>query len=499
MVDTTLKIDDSNPIGTISPRLYGQFAEHLGRCCYDGIWVGTQSDIPNQGGLRTDVVNALKNMPVPLLRWPGGCYADHYHWKDGIGPAEKRPRRLGMSCGITVEDDNSLGTHEFIALCRMLGAEPYLAGNVGTGTPQELSDWLEYCNASIETNLTRERRANGSAEPFNVPLWGIGNENWGCGGNFDAVTYAQEYRRYATMMRHIDANAEFVICGFDDEWNFETLQTLSRFIGPNRHMRMIDHLSIHRYWVKGGPELDFTEQDYYNLLAEAQETEAFVQRSAEIVKDAVGEGSFIGIALDEWGVWHPENRLFGPGEVERRPLSDNYEQAGTMRDALTAAIAFEGFHRQCNVLTMANLAQVVNVIHATVMTKGADMWLTPTYFVFQMHKPHIGAQALPVHVEHGGSLPDGSSAVSATASKHNGQIAVTLTNRHYSQGAQVRLSPTNGGSVSGQLLAASSPREQNSASDPERIKLQPLSVDAYPEGTIIELPPHSIATVVFSA
>jgi alpha-N-arabinofuranosidase len=170
-----------------------------------------------------------------------------------------------------------------------------------------------------------------------------------------------------------------------------------------------------------------------------------------------------------------------------------------MRDALTAAIAFEGFHRQCNVLTMANLAQVVNVIHATMMTRGADMWLTPTYFVFQMHKPHIGAQALPVQVEHGASLPDGSSTVSATASQRDGQIAVTLTNRHYSQGAQVRLSPANSAAVSGQLLTASSPREQNSASDPERIKLQPLSLDTYPEGTVIELPPHSIATIVFSA
>src|SRR5690606_998972 len=218
MLETTLKLDTTSPIGTISPRLYGQFAEHLGRCCYNGLWVGQNANVPHDNGIRLDVLKALQQMPVPLLRWPGGCYADHYHWRDGIGPADQRPRRLGMSCGLTVADDNSFGTHEFLRLCELLGAEPYLAGNVGTGTPQELCDWLEYCNATLDTSLTRERRANGAAEPFNVRLWGIGNENWGCGGNFDVVTYAHEYRRYATMMRHVDPTAEFVICGHDEEW-----------------------------------------------------------------------------------------------------------------------------------------------------------------------------------------------------------------------------------------------------------------------------------------
>lgn len=498
-MDATLRIDFGSPIGTISPRVYGQFAEHLGRCCYDGIWVGKNADVPNMEGLRTDVVNALRNMPVPLLRWPGGCYADHYHWRDGIGPAESRPRRLGMSCGITVEDDNGLGTHEFIELCRLIGAEPYLAGNVGTGTPQELSDWLEYCNASFATDLTRERAANGSPAPFGVKLWGIGNENWGCGGNYDAVTYAKEYRRYATMMRHIDASAEFVVCGFDDAWNIELLDTLSRHIGANAHARLVDHLSVHRYWVNGGPELDFTEQQYYDLLAEAHDTENFVQRTAEIIRDAIGDGRPIGVALDEWGVWHPEARPFGPGDVERRPLTANYEQAGTLRDALAAAVALEGFHRQCNVLSLANLAQVVNVIHATVMTQGAAMWLTPTYYVFQLHKPHVGAQALPVQVENALSLPDGTSAITATASQRDGSTAVTLINRHISEDAEVRLVVEAGTAASGQLLTATSPRDQNSASEPDRVTLQPLSVSTDGNALVIQLPAHSVATVQFSA
>src|SRR5215207_6456668 len=201
MLETSLTVRSDAAIGTISPRLYGHFAEHLGRCCYDGLWVGTgRTDLPHYNGFRADVIDALKAMPVPMLRWPGGCYADHYHWRDGIGP--QRMQRLGMSCGLQVEDDNSLGTHEFMELCRLIGAEPYLAGNVGSGSPQELCDWLEYCNSTVKTTLSRERIANGASEPFGVRLWGVGNENWGCGGNYDAETYAREYRRYATMMRH---------------------------------------------------------------------------------------------------------------------------------------------------------------------------------------------------------------------------------------------------------------------------------------------------------
>ncbi len=372
MIETTLTLRADAPIGTISPRLYGHFAEHLERCCYDGLWVGTQNkDIPNIGGFRTDVVNALKAMPVPMLRWPGGCYADHYHWRDGIGAPESRPQRLGMSCGLQVEDNNGIGTHEFIALCRLLGAEPYLAGNMGSGSVQEMCDWVEYSNATIDTTLTRERVANGSREPFGVKLWGVGNENWGCGGSYDAATYAQEYRRYATMLRHVDPKAELVACGHIDDWNEEFLRINRNYTG------LMDHFSIHRYWINGAAETNFTEDQYYNLLAEAQDTELFITTTANFIRAYTPKDKQpIKIALDEWGVWHPEARPWGPThELMREPLS--YEQAGTMRDALAAGIALEVFHRQCNVLSLANLAQIVNVLHAPVMTEGAAMWLTP--------------------------------------------------------------------------------------------------------------------------
>lgn len=490
MPDTTLVLRADDPIGTISPRLYGHFAEHLGRCCYGGLWVGTSSaDIPHHEGFRSDVLEALRALPVPLLRWPGGCYADHYHWRDGIGPADGRPRRLGMSCGLQVEDDNSLGTHEFLRLCSLLGAEPYLAGNVGTGTPQELCDWLEYCNSALDTTLTRMRAANGSPAPFGVRLWGVGNENWGCGGNFDAASYAREYRRYATMLRHVDPTAELVACGLDDDWNTEFLRTLGK------HVDLVDHLSIHRYWTHGGPETEFDEAEYYALLAEAAATEAFIVRTAQIIRETTG-GQRIGVALDEWGVWHPEARPWGPGDVPRRaPVT--YEQAGTLRDALAAAIALEGFHRQCSVLRLANLAQIVNVLHAPVMTEGARMWLTPTYHALRLHAPHLGATALPVEVGQGHSLPDGSSAVSATASRGNSGLAITLINRHFSRAADVRIDDAIAGYADGQLLTASAPRAANSANQPDLVVPAALAVHADGPGRWrVELPPHSLATVL---
>jgi alpha-N-arabinofuranosidase len=465
------------PIGTISPRLYGQFAEHLGRCCYDGLWTDEQ--------FRADVVAALRALPVPLLRWPGGCYADHYHWRDGIGPRAERPRRLGMSCGLQVEDDNSLGTHEFLALCASLGAEPYLAGNVGTGTPQELCEWLEYCNTARDTVLGRERRANGAAEPFGVKLWGVGNENWGCGGNFDAQSYAYEYRRFATMLRHVDPTAELVVCGHDDAWNARLLE------GLGAHLNLADHLSIHRYWARGGPALEFSDEQYYALLSDAQATETFVRYTADLIAQASGDGRRMGLALDEWGVWAPESRRVP------EPPAHPYEQPSTVRDALAVGVALEGFHRQCGVLKLANLAQVVNVLQAVVVTDGARMFCTPTYHAFRLHAAHLGATALPVHTSAGESLPDGSPAVTGTASRAGGGIAVTLINRHLTLAADVCVDVGEEvGGATGQILTADSPRATNCADEPDRVALAPLTVTAEGRRACrVQLPPHSMATL----
>ncbi len=480
MAETLVFIHHRNPIGVISPRLYGQFIEHLGRCCYDGLWVGKNSDIPNNEGWRTDALVALETMGVPVLRWPGGCYADHYHWRDGIGPAENRPRRLGMSCGLTVEDDNTLGTPEFLHYAAELGADAYLAGNVGTGTPQELCDWLEYCNSAFDTDLTRMRKADGAEKPWNVPFWGVGNENWGCGGNFTPAQYALEYKRYATMLRHIDPSAQLVICGWDtEEWNRTMLETI------RPHFDLVDHVSIHRYW-SAGPALTFNEDDYYNMIKESDKTEPYVARTAQIIAGAVGSRHTIGIALDEWGVWSPEARH-----------TVNYEEPSTLRDAISAAITFEGFHRQCQVMSMANIAQTANVLHACVQTEGKNMWLTPTYHTFAMYRPHQGATAMHLTVTGSHSLPDGSQGVSATASRAaDGSFTVSLVNRHLENSAPVRLAGCGMQTAEGKVLTADSPAAVNSASVPEKVAPAPFEVTGSgEEGWLCTLPPHSIATI----
>ncbi|MFN8528870.1 MAG: alpha-L-arabinofuranosidase C-terminal domain-containing protein [Anaerolineae bacterium] len=494
MIETHFTVRVDSPIGTISPRLYGHFAEHLGRCCYGGLWLGTeQTAIPTYNGFRKDVVDALKAMPVPLLRWPGGCYADHYHWRDGIGEPAKRFRRLGLSCGLQVEDDNSLGTHEFIALCRLLGAEPYLAGNVGSGTHRNCAIGWNIATRPQHI-LAAERVANGSRQPFGVTLWGVGNENWGCGGTYDAESYAREYRRYATMLRHVDPTIQLVACGHDDDWN-------QRFIATNaRHLNMVDHFSIHRYWINGGPEIDFTEAQYYGLLAEADATEDFVTRTAGYLADALGSSDrHIGIALDEWGVWHPEARSWGPDACPREPVT--YEQAGTLRDALAVGAALEGFHRQCNILSMANLAQIVNVLHAPVMTDGESMWVTPTYYALQLHTPHIGAAAIPVEVTHSQTMPGSeTSVVTATASSTQTGLSISFINRHYDQAASVRVNIAGTKQITrAQILTANSPHAVNSAQAPDHVTLSSLDVSADGDGQwCIDLPPCALATVQFA-
>jgi alpha-N-arabinofuranosidase len=330
-------------------------------------------------------------------------------------------------------------------------------------------------------------------------LWGVGNENWGCGGNYDAESYAREYRRYATMLRHVDPKAELVICGHNDAWNEEVIRT------NRNHYGLMDHFSIHRYWINGAAETEFTEDQYYNLLAEAQDTENFIQTTSDFIREYTPQGvKPLGIALDEWGVWHPEARPWGPThELMREPLS--YEQADTMRDALAAGIALEVFHRQCGVMTLANLAQIVNVLQAPIMTEGAAMWLTPTYYALQLHTPHIGATALTVETSQGTSIPNGqfnvsSSAVSATASSSERGTAVTLINRHFDQAASVTL-VTSGVNkvVKARILAGDSPRAQNSIEKPDNIQLADLSVSA--DGSNqwrIELPACSMATIEFA-
>lgn len=475
MKPVTLRLNPALQYGTVQPRLYGHFAEHLGRCCYDGLWDG--HSFP--GG----VVQLLRELPVPLLRWPGGCYADRYHWKDGIGPRSSRPRRLGMSCGLQVVEDHSLGTHEFMQLCRLLQAEPYFAGNMGTGSPQEMCDWVEYCNSPLDTNLTNLRRKNGAPEPFGIRLWGVGNENWGCGGNYDAHSYALEYRRYATMLRHVEPALELVVCGFDEPWNKKVLETLGR------HLDLINHFSIHHYWGGCGPATGFNEAQYYGLLRAAASTEEFVASTARLLEQATGEKGKIGVALDEWGVWHPE-----------ATTGSKYEQPGTLRDALAAAVALRGFHRQSAVLSLANLAQIVNVLQAPVQTTGATCWVTPTWHVFHLHAPHMGGVAVEAEVVDEDNLPDPAAATLATATQHqDSKLVVTVINSHLEAARQVTLATEFTRVQRARLLTAATPREQNTALQPENVKPVELEVAVRDGQLSWALPPHSLATLELAA
>lgn len=495
----TLTVRTDDTLGTISPLLHGHFAEHLGRCVYDGLWVGTGSSIPNMGGWRSDVVAALKKIGVPMLRWPGGCFADSYHWRDGIGPMESRPRTFAESCGINVVETNEAGTHEFIALCRAIGAEPYLAGNVGSGTPQELMDWVHYCNGTADTTLVRERIANGHPESMNVRYWGIGNENWGCGGNYDAAAYAVEYRRFATFVKQMDSRVQAVTCGLDPAWNRTLMEALSGKLG------LVDHLSIHTYWG-AGHAAEFTEEEYYYILRGDEKVERDVRTAAEMLSEVTEGKKKIGIALDEWGIWHPQARW-----------DCDYEATSTVRDAVAAAGVFDVLHRWCADVSMANIAQIVNVLQALIQTKGADMWLTPTYYAFALYAPHQNGESLrvewkdaPTRSQEGTgsktwpeSVFDATSAmplVSASASRKGGALAVSVSNRHISDPIDIVLR-FEGAAPSGearlQTLVSDSPRAANSAGEQDRVTVRETSVSVGGDGAIaLTLPPHSIQTLL---
>lgn len=493
MPDATVTILVDEPLGVISPLLHGHFAEHLGRCCNDGLWVGPDSPIPNEDGLRRDVLCALRELGLPVLRWPGGCYADTYHWRDGIGPREKRPRSLGESCGLRVVEDNGLGTHEFIRLCREVKAEPYLAGNVGSGTPQEMMDWVHYCNSTLDTTLVRERAANGHPEPMQVRYWGVGNENWGCGGNYDAADYAKEFRRYATFLKMADSSIELIACGShgNREWDLRVVETL------RNHLHFLDHLSLHRYY-SAGHATEFTEDEYYQVMRAGELIEADIGHTDEILRFFTGEKRHVGIAFDEWGVWHPQARS-----------ESNYEAPSTLRDAVAAAGVLDVFHRWCARVSMANLAQVVNVLQCLLQTQEDRMWRTPTYHLFCLYKPHRGAEALRVSLECAttnaptlGSLkPNPLPLLSASASRKDGNLILSLSNRHLTLPMEIQVKLWAGKLHAGmrETLTADAPCAVNSAAQPDRVAVSHSEVSAADDGTLIlKVPACAVETVVLT-
>ena len=481
----SISIDRSRSRGTISRYIFGHFAEHLGRCIYGGIYVGEDSPIPNDAGMRRDVVQAMKNIRVPVLRWPGGCFADEYHWRDGIGPKEARRRMVNTNWGGVVED-NSFGTHEFLELCRQVGCEPYITGNVGSGTVQEMSEWVEYLNSDGDSTVVRERRANGRQDAWGVRFWGVGNESWGCGGNMRPEYYADTYRRYQCFCRtYGDHRLYKIACGPSDAdvaWT-EVLMKNAAFC--------MDGLSLHSYTIPGGwnnknRATEFTREDYFETLALSADMERKIRLHAAVM-DRYDPEKRIGLIMDEWGTWFQVEPDTNPGFL--------YQQ-NTMRDAMVAAVHFDLFARCCDRLFMANIAQTVNVLQAIILTEGDQMVLTPTYHVFDLYQDHMDARQLDCYIqsERIGTEKYGIGAISASASEKEGRITLTLSNLDPEKAREVDISLRDEAiqQVSGRILTGA----MDAWNDFGR---SPLAVQSYTDFTVrdgrlkAKLPPCAVA------
>ena len=450
---------------TISKNIYGHFAEHLGRCVYDGLYVGDNKKIPNKNGIRTDIVEALKKLKVGVLRWPGGCFADGYHWMDGIGPKAQRKHTENVAWG-NVRENNAFGTHEFLELCDLIKAEPYLALNMGSGTVQESSDWVKYVNhANGSSYLTDMRAKNGRSTPWNVKYWGVGNESWDCGGNMTASQYVSEYRKYATHITNY-GNTEnlFRIAVGPGSEDYNWTETVMRDIP----LKLIEGLSVHHYsvinWSAKGSATLFPEQEYFRTMEQAWRLERFITKNSEVM-DKYDPKKKVALIVDEWGGWY---------EVEPGTNKNFLYQQNTMRDAMIAGLSLNIFHNHADRVRMANLAQIVNVLQAVILTKEEKLILTPTYHVMEMYNVHQDAVMIPIQVtSEDYTMGDKKlQAVSASASKDkNGKIHVSLVNIHATKEQTISINLGNIGSkkVSGRILTSSNIQDHNTFEKPTTV------------------------------
>lgn len=452
---------------TISRHIYGHFSEHLGRCIYGGLYVGEENKIvPHINGMRTDVVNALKNLNIPNLRWPGGCFADTYHWKDGIGPKDQRPEIVNTWWG-NVTEDNSFGSHEFMELCRQLNTEPYISGNVGSGTVQELAEWVQYMNFTGKSPMSDLRATNGHPESFKIKYWGIGNETWGCGGNMTAEHYADVYKQYATYVNSTwdkDEKLFRIASGASDD-DFHWTEVLMKDVKHN----MLEGIGVHHYsvidWNKKGSATDFTEKEYFTTMTRAWDMDRIVKGHATIM-DKYDPAKKVAMMVDEWGGWY---------DVEPGTNGGFLYQQNTMRDALLAGMTLNIFNNHADRVKMANLAQVVNVLQAVILTDEERIILTPTYHVMEMYKVHQDATLIPLNLKTADYELDGNKlpAVSASASKDaNGKVHISLSNIDIkkTQPITIDLRGENFKKVSGRILVSSKVQDHNTFQEPNKVK-----------------------------
>ncbi len=474
---------------TISRHIYGHFAEHLGRCIYDGFYVGEDSNIPNKEGVRLDVVEALKEMKIPNLRWPGGCFADTYHWEDGIGPKKDRPSMLNIWWG-NVKEDNSFGTHEFLNMCELLETEPYLSANVGSGTSQEFADWIKYTTHPAGSSPMPELRAkNGRSEPWKVKFWGIGNEAWGCGGNMRPAYYADVYRRFATFSTNWNnADGLVRIASGASSSDYNWTEVLMKNIPKN----LIEAIALHHYsvidWGAKGSAKDFTEAQYFTIMQRALMMEELIQKHVAIM-DKYDPDKKVDLYVDEWGGWY---------EVEPGTNGAFLYQQNTMRDAMLAATTLNIFNNHADRVKMANIAQAINVLQAVILTNEEKLLLTPTYHIFKMYNVHHDAQLIPLafesplYIYNNKVLP----AVSASASRDKvGNVHFSLVNidSKKSQAIEIDVAALNLESVTGEILTSDKLQDHNTFENPNKVQTKKFDAAVLANGMLrLDIPPFSV-------
>ncbi len=489
MKNFRMLVNADDKTGHINREIYGHFSEHLGRCIYNGIFVGEDSPIPNIHGIRKDIVEAFKNIKLPVLRWPGGCFSDEYHWKDGIGDKSMRKKMINTNWGGVVED-NSFGTHEFMELCELVGCEPYIAGNVGSGTVQELAEWVEYMTFDGVSPMAQLRSENGREKPWKLKYLGIGNENWGCGGNMKPDFYAGMYKRFASFCKNYSGNQLYRIACGPNSSDYEWTEVMMKNLFHNNQW-MAEGLALHFYsipdWNNKGFALEFDDDGYYELLNTVNFTEPLLDNHIRIMDRYDPEGK-VDLILDEWGTWFDVEKCTNPGFL--------YQQ-NSMRDAMVAAVSLNIFNRHAKRLKMANIAQVVNVLQAIILTEGEKMIKTPTYHVFDLFKEHQDGEAVYCWSQNE-NIRDGKSTpmLSSSASVKDGTMTITLANCSLSDDAEISCDICNfaANTVSARILT-NEVHAHNDFDTPDTVKIEPHTA-ALENGTVkVKLPACSIVEV----
>lgn len=501
-----IQIDLQKKTGVVSPELHSHFIEFLGSCIYDGIWVGEDSDIPNVRGFRKEVLEAMQKIHPPVIRWPGGCFADTYHWRDGVGPRDQRPIRYNENFGTYEVDNNQFGTHEFMEFCELVGARPWLNVNLMTGSVAEMREWAEYCNRAEDTTLARERAANGHPEPYNVELWGIGNEAWAGGGNYTAESYAEEYRKYASAMPRFKVpgppkpgekpgkGIQLIASGADGNkpkervaWTREFFQEMGKFRMPPLHA-----MDLHFYnWnMQNMVEGEFSEEDCKRVITGCQELEEVILEQAQLIREGLdaipeAEGFFpsqkptCDLYVGEWGNWHGYTFRVRPA----------LWQNGTMLDAITSAMTLDIFHRNCDTVKLACVAQSVNVLNSLFLTQGEKTLLTPTYHVFDMYQVHRGGEAVALELD--------AKDVYSFASVKDGHLYLNVVHAGGAE-AEVTLDVPAAKAISVKTLKADNLNEKNTFEDPEHLVITEGELpEQKTEGWLLKVPAYSVNVYEF--